>query len=354
MLEAKAFTLPGSEENGGLLNTLVRYRLANADGGSTTPFDRPRVWLSLLCLHGAAYHKEAWLPVLERLFDLQRATPTSAFAVMEAWCMDAPNHGRAAILNERRLLEYPNGLTGAQCAREVNVFLKSGLIASGCSVVAIGHSASACILVQSTADYAVNQLPFSSLIMVEPPMMTPERLQEAIKEGVVLLRAIDIARVRKDVWPSRAVAKEWFAKRLPWNRWDPRTLDLYIEHGLRDLPTATYPDLKEGVTLTAPREHEAGAYSDYDNAHIGMERLKEICPAMPVHCVFGEINDMVPVETQADMVDERVGRRMRSVVRVSGAGHLVLQEKPRELALAIWGILHEDYAQRVHPVIAHL
>ncbi|KAI8989198.1 hypothetical protein BD414DRAFT_486367 [Trametes punicea] len=268
--------------------------------------------------------------------------------------MDMPNHGRAAILNEHRLLEFPDGLTGAQCAREVNVFLKSGLIASGCSVVAIGHSAGSCILIQSTEDYAVNQLPFSSLIMVEPPMMTPDRLREEIKKGATFLRAIDVARVRKDIWPSRATAKEWFAKRLPWKRWDPRSLDLFIEHGLRDLPTAAYPELQEGVTLTTPREQEAGCYSAYDDAHISMERLKAICHAIPVHCVFSGINDMMSIEAQKDMVDERVGRRMRSVVRVTGAGHLVLQEKPRELALAIWGILHEDYAQRVHLVKARL
>lgn len=34
---------------------------------------------------------------------------------------------------------------------------------------------------------------------------------------------------------------------------------------------------------------------------------------------------------------------LRSVVRVAGAGHLVVQEDPRAVAQAIWGILHEDH-----------
>ncbi|KAI8974039.1 alpha/beta-hydrolase [Trametes punicea] len=353
MLEAKQFTLPGIDEDGGLLNSLVRYKPLTIEGDAVL-LDDHRVRLSLLLLHSAAYHKECWLPTLEHLFDLQRTTATSAFVIVEAWSIDAPNHGHAAMLNEDRLLAYPSGLTGGQWARAIGLFLKSGLVAPGCSVIGIGHSAGACILVQSTEGYAIERLPYSSIIMVEPPMMTPEILQQAIKKRAVLLRAIDVARVRKNVWPSRTAAKEWFAKRLPWRRWDTSVLDLYINHGLRDLPTAAYPDMKEGVTLTTTRDQEAGSYSHHEDGYAAMERLKVICPAMPVHCVFGEINDMVPPETQAAIVDETVGRRMCSVVRVAGAGHLVVQEKPYELALAIWGIIHRDCAQQVPAAKAHL
>ncbi|KAI8984799.1 Alpha/beta hydrolase family-domain-containing protein [Trametes punicea] len=345
MIEAKEFTLPGLEEDGGLVTTLVRYKPPPSAKGPSAPFDRPRLQLSLILLHAIANHKETWLPTVEHLFGLQHAAPTNAFTIVEVWSMDAPNHGRAAILNERRLLSsFADGITGKQCSRAVEAFLKSGLIAPGCSVIGVGHSVGSCVMVQATDDYAVDRLPFASLILVDPLMVTRERLQEAIKEGAMMLRAPDAARARKNVWPSRPEAKEWFAKRLPWRRWDPRVLDLYLEHGLRELPTATYPDLKEGVTTAATREQEAAFYGIYEDSYSAMERLKVICHAMPVHCVFGAINDLVSPKTQVQLVDETVGRRMRSVTRVAGAGHLVVQEKPRELALAIWGILHEDYA----------
>ena len=58
--------------------------------------------------------------------------------------------------------------------------------------------------------------------------MTPEIYKLALERDTVLLRAIEIAKGRKDIWPSRAAAREWFAKRLPWRRWDPRVLDLYV------------------------------------------------------------------------------------------------------------------------------
>ncbi|KAJ2974055.1 hypothetical protein NUW54_g11954 [Trametes sanguinea] len=150
----------------------------------------------------------------------------------------------------------------------------------------------------------------------------------------------------KDVWPSRAAAKEWFAQRWPWSRWDPRVLDLYVEHALCDMPTAAHPDLQEGVTLSTTREQEAWGYSGYDDAHASLERLKDLCPAIPVHSVFGD--DRLALQTAggaAAIVDETVGRRMRSIVRVAQSGHLIVQENPRDLALALWGILHEDYGR---------
>ncbi|KAI9068632.1 hypothetical protein FKP32DRAFT_1618366 [Trametes sanguinea] len=187
--------------------------------------------------------------------------------------------------------------------------------------------------------------------MVDPSMMTPEILQKALREGWPLVRAIDIAKKRKDAWPSRAVAKEWLAKRWPWSRWDPRVLDLYVEHALCDLPSAAHPDLKEGgATLAITREQERAAYSGYDDAEAGLARLKALCPAMPVHCVFGAQPDLL----YAALVDEREGRRMRSIGRVARAGHLVVQENPRGLALALWGILHEDYAAPVAVAAARL
>ncbi|KAI9060876.1 alpha/beta-hydrolase [Trametes sanguinea] len=343
MLEATNFTLPGLEDDGGLINAVVRYRPESPGTEvSTTPFERPRVQLALVLLHAISSHKESWLPTVEHLFELQQTAPTNAFAIAEVWSLDGPNHGHAGVMNQHKLV---GRVPGPQAARAILVFLNSGLIAPGSTIVAIGHSAGACIMVQSTDDCPVSQLPFSSLIMVDPPMMTPEILQKALREGWPLVRAIDIAKKRKDVWPSRAAAKEWLAKRWPWSRWDPRVLDLYVEHALCDLPTAAHPDLQEGVTLSTTREQEAWGYGGYDDAHASLERLKELCPAIPVHSVFGGQIDMVPLEGQATIVDETVGRRMRSIVRVAQSGHLIVQENPRDLALALWGILHEDYGR---------
>ncbi|KAI0640649.1 alpha/beta-hydrolase [Trametes meyenii] len=339
MIESTEFVLPGLKEDGGLTNAYVRYK-PMVDGNTIPDPHYPRV--SLLLLHSVASHKEAWFPMVEHLFELQRTAPTNGFTIVEVWAMDSPNHGHAARLNDSLLRDFPNGITGMHWARAANLLLTSGLMASGCAVVGVGHSAGSCIIVQSTDGYPLDRLLLSSIIMVEPPMMTRDILRRAQTEGAPVLRAAEGALVRKDVWSSRAAAKEWFAKRIPWKRWDPRAFELFIEHGLLDLPTAAYPDTQQGVTLAASRVQESWGYSHHEDGFAALDRLSEICSTIPVHCVFGAVNDFIPVETQAGVMDESAGRRMRSIVRVAGAGHLVLQENPQGLALGLWGILHLD------------
>ncbi|KAF9776950.1 hypothetical protein IL306_004794 [Fusarium sp. DS 682] len=65
---------------------------------------------------------------------------------------------------------------------------------------------------------------------------------------------------RRDIWPSREDAIAKFKQSKFFQSWDPRVLDLWIEYGLRDIPTELYP--KEGltpderVTLTTSKHQE--------------------------------------------------------------------------------------------------
>ena len=54
---------------------------------------------------------------------------------------------------------------------------------------------------------------------------------------------------RRDLWPSRDAARKVFRSNKFYQQWDPRVFDLWIEHGLRELPTALYPDLPELANL---------------------------------------------------------------------------------------------------------
>jgi len=48
--------------------------------------------------------------------------------------------------------------------------------------------------------------------------------------------------VRRDRWPSRKAAKESFLRSNFYKAWDSRVLDLWVQYGLRDLPTKVHPD----------------------------------------------------------------------------------------------------------------
>lgn len=79
--------------------------------------------------------------------------------------------------------------------------------------------------IQSISGYPPDKLPYSSLILVEPTVFTREVCEQLQPS---LTRIKEFARTRQDVWPDGAAAREWFAGQLPWSRWDPRVLDLYV------------------------------------------------------------------------------------------------------------------------------
>jgi pimeloyl-ACP methyl ester carboxylesterase len=191
---------------------------------------------------------------------------------------------------------------------------------------------------------------------------------------------------RRDIWDSRASAAEKFAKSKFYQAWDPRVLDLWIKHGLRDLPTAIYPqaegssstDTDKRVTLTTSKHQELftflrptyrgdqfGGLPDFRDPVSGarkpsaqmrypfyrpeplqaFSRLPELRPS--VLYVFGETSDMsTPEARRAKMEATGSGvggsggaaeGRVKEVVL--DCGHLVAMERVPQCAEAIVGFL---------------
>ena len=81
------------------------------------------------------------------------------------------------------------------------------------------------------------------------------------------------ASYRPDKWPSWSQAEASFRKNPFFKTWDPRALDKYLSFGLREVPTALYPDPVEStkrelgaVTLKTSKHQEAWTYvrSNFD------------------------------------------------------------------------------------------
>ncbi|KAF7356696.1 Alpha/beta-hydrolase [Mycena venus] len=240
----------------GLTLTFKRYRPLPASGTKCPNATR----VALVFVHCIGTHKETWAPVIEYLYQFQSSASCSVI-IAEAWSMDLPNHGEAAAINQKILLERPQG----------------------------------------------------------------------------------IFKRRQDIWESREIACAWFAKRLPWKRWNTHILDAFIQYGLRDLPTAAYPDRANGVTLSCTRGQEAAGYIYHQDSVDANKRLKDLCLKIPVHCIFGDEMDLITDETRRGIYQ---GRRMESITGIDGAGHLVTQETPFKLAQAVWTALNHDYANQ--------
>lgn len=76
---------------------------------------------------------------------------------------------------------------------------------------------------------------FTSLVLIDPVIM-----QESSERGSFL--PAKASTQRRDRWPSRKAARAAFERSKFYQTWDPRVLNNWVEHGLRELPTLLYPD----------------------------------------------------------------------------------------------------------------
>lgn len=79
---------------------------------------------------------------------------------------------------------------------------------------------------------------FTSAIFLDPGFM---RTDTTIGEKGEPVGPVNFNTWRPDLWPNREEAGDFVKMVSP--DWDPRTVDLMIKYGFRDLPTALYPEL---------------------------------------------------------------------------------------------------------------
>ncbi|KAG5644840.1 hypothetical protein DXG03_007567 [Asterophora parasitica] len=95
--------------------------------------------------------------------------------------------------------------------------------------------------------------------------------------------------------------------------------------GMRGLPTADYPDKLEGITLKCSRKQETACYRDSLGASRTYGLLGPVAKQVPLHLIYGAVNDYHPQEVKDDVIKVAVGgmQHLASLSRVEGTGHLV-------------------------------
>lgn len=173
---------------------------------------------------------------------------------------------------------------------------------------------------------------------------------------------------RPDFWSSKAEAQAFFEKNKFYKSWDRRSLDKYLQFGLRETPTTIFTDATPGsVTLATTKHQEAWSYvrstfspcpsdtdldnqerlltSDYDITQamyvfhraepgLAFRALPTLQPA--VFWVFAKHSYINPPK-ERDVKISRTGAEARgsggvSSAVIEGAGHLVPLEKVNETA----------------------
>jgi len=266
--------------------------------------------------------------------------------IRDAWAIDCPNHGESAVLNEKPLLSSHTPIfSWEDYGRAIHLILNG--FGKGIDVdfqsrnlVGVGHSMGAAAIVLSRTMYPF--VSWSCAILVEPMTVHPvhsKRVNRFLVEGAVK---------RRDIWTSSEEAHKLFRERV-FKSWDSRSIDLHVRYGLRALPTLTYPNRTQGVTLACTKVQEAATYNEKNGLIVSQRFLPTFCKDVPTHVVFGEIADLNPIENRK-FVRELAGDGFRTISVVENAGHLAVQHNPAGVAKVVWGLLCTSF-QASGPVV---
>ncbi|KAG6901876.1 hypothetical protein C0995_007000 [Termitomyces sp. Mi166 len=250
--------------------------------------------------------KEQWEPTIEQIFRLQQRKD-ERYRIREVWAFDWQSHGDAAVINARVLdsrkdavcqskprVSHPlevltsSWAAPAEWALSLESFVEAHL--RGHRVVALGHSAGTGAILLSMKNFPVYKPPYIAVFLVEPTILSQQLFDAHAKEREDSANmTMKVTLTRRDSWPSKEAAAAYLQRRLPWKSWDSRVFDIYINHGLRTIPT---PD-GEAVGLKANKRQEGMAYPQFAPYIESFTLFRERCMIIPFHIIFGEKIDFM-------------------------------------------------------------
>ena len=246
----------------------------------------------MMFVHATGFCKETWLPVVAAIEE----THPSPNAVL----VDQRGHGHNA--------PHPGPFDWHSVAMDIVELLER----TNKPVVGVGHSSGGAALARAEI---LRPGSFSRLVLVEPIIFPGPYERRDIPLAIGAER-------RKRSFASREAARSRFASG-PFVSWDPRVLDLYLDHGFR--PTS------DGWTLRCLPEVEAEVFRQGSNVDT-WDRLGGI--RCPVTVVVGQNSD----SHQQPYVNLLLEQFTDSgLVVLDGLSHLAPMEDPVRIARVIVG-----------------
>ncbi len=181
----------------------------------------------------------------------------------------------------------------------------------------IGHSFGG-----TTTAMAAGRRPelFGRIGMLDPVLVPPpEVLPPTFRTGGNPMA--ELARKRRDVWPSRqAILEAWTREGHAFDAWDRRALELYVAEGFRDRPDGQ-------VELKCRREVEAAVFDQNASIDSFREAPKLQAPVLLVRAARGNFPRALYDAYASRVPDARI-------VEID-AGHLLPMEAPDATADAL-------------------
>jgi pimeloyl-ACP methyl ester carboxylesterase len=224
--------------------------------------------------------------------------------------MDARGHGESSKPDPKDTANYAwtrFGEDAGAVARQLATELRSP------SLLGVGHSfGGTALMMASSADPAL----FHRLVLVDPVLPSPTFFAHVIANSAGNPENRDLAasaRKRRQVFASRAEARDTWAGRAVFERWDPHALDLYAEYGL-------LPHAGGGVELACPGEIEATIFDQARSFDAWELATRVPVPSLILCAERGNFGRAMYDQIAARMRDARIAD--------VPTGHLVPMERP--------------------------
>ncbi|KAI9815143.1 MAG: hypothetical protein M1827_002986 [Pycnora praestabilis] len=324
--------------------------------------------VTIIMGHGVGASKESYEPFLYELLNC-------GIRIRHLWTFDTAHHGASYVLNEDVIGDEPHWF---DFARDLLQMVNHFQTLMPPPIVGIGQSW-CCVRMMMAA--IMHPRLFAGLVQIEAVLGTGYRFRRTPDRdhwGVLLSK-------RRDVWPSREIARKSLLKNPYFAAFDPRVFDRIIKYNLRDLPpvkssssasdaaaltaipvTLTTPKAQEVYTMMRPDPPFPGfpEGSDYssrgDNATVvpGFYRGEsaQVVANLPfllpsILYVWGSESLLFNSKYRVTMVEATgtgaggnggtAAGKVKEVV-VQGATHPLPLEKPREAAEAVAPWLKEE------------
>ncbi|OTB14507.1 hypothetical protein K445DRAFT_12762 [Daldinia sp. EC12] len=215
-----------------------------------TPIDNPDPQpgdVTILGAHANGFPKELYEPLWADLHARSKA-PGSHFRIRGIWIADVSNQGYSGTLNEHALGNDPSWHDHARDLLHLTNVFRAHMPRP---IVGVGHSFGGAVLTKLSL---LHPRLLTTLVLLDPTVVAFSFQRDGPGKSAARASAF-----RRETWPSRAAAVDSFRRSPFYRSWDPRVLDAWISHALRDTPTALFPDPNRAdgeVTLRTTKHHE--------------------------------------------------------------------------------------------------
>ncbi len=182
--------------------------------------------------------------------DLLAAAAGRGFRIRGIWIADVAWQGSSSVLNEDKLGNDPSWCDHSRDLLHMINMLRAEMPRP---LVGVGHSFGGTIITYLSL---MHPRLFTTLVLMDPV------INFTLAGPSFGFSTLALSAVRRDLWPSRQAAAASFGRSAFYQRWDPRVLRVWIEHGIRETPTALYPDAADAgkATLTSTKHMEIFTY----------------------------------------------------------------------------------------------